>query len=91
MNSWRFPPNTREVHFDEKGAFVGKKEAHCDRSDPVDDHKEDDWDHVALDPEYRSRTRSRERRAKAAAASGRIPIIVRESHRCKKCETRTEV
>ena len=36
--SWRFPPRTTEVQFDEKWAFVAKKEAHCDRSDPADDH-----------------------------------------------------
>jgi IS1 family transposase len=52
-NSWRFPPLTTEVQFDEKWAFVAKKEAHCDRSDPADDHKGDYWDHVALDPEHR--------------------------------------
>ena len=34
-------------------AFVGKKEAQCDRSDPDDDHKGDYWDHVAFDPEHR--------------------------------------
>lgn len=38
---------------DEKWAFVAKKEANCDRSDPEDDHKGDYWDHVALDPEHR--------------------------------------
>ena len=38
---------------DEKWSFVGKKEAHCDRSDPADDHKGDYWDHVALDAESR--------------------------------------
>ena len=52
-NSWRFPPLTTEVQFDEKWAFVAKKEAHCDRSDPADDHKGDYWDHVALDPEHK--------------------------------------
>jgi IS1 family transposase len=52
-NSWRFPPRTTEVQFDEKWAFVAKKEAHCDRTDPADDHKGDYWDHVALDPEHR--------------------------------------
>ncbi len=52
-NSWRFPPRTAEVQFDEKWAFVAKKEAHCDRTDPADDHKGDYWDHVALDPEHR--------------------------------------
>jgi len=34
-------------------AFVAKKEAQCDRSDPDDDHKGDYWDHVAFDPEHR--------------------------------------
>ena len=35
-NSWAFPPNTREVQFDEKWSFVGKKEKHCDPADPGD-------------------------------------------------------
>jgi IS1 family transposase len=48
-----FPPSTREVQFDEKWAFVAKKEANCDRTDPADDHKGDYWDHVAFDPEHR--------------------------------------
>jgi IS1 family transposase len=52
-NAWRFPPLTTEVQFDEKWAFVAKKEAHCDRADPADDHKGDYWDHVAFDPEHR--------------------------------------
>jgi hypothetical protein len=52
-NSWSFPPQTREVQFDEKWAFVAKKEKNCDRSDPADDHKGDYWDHVAFDPEHR--------------------------------------
>jgi IS1 family transposase len=52
-NSWRFPPLTTEVQFDEKWAFVAKKEAHCDRDDPADDRKGDCWDHVALDPEHK--------------------------------------
>src|SRR4051812_27358448 len=52
-SSWRFPPRTTEVQFDEKWAFVAKKEANCDRSDPADDHKGDTWDHVALDPVHR--------------------------------------
>ena len=52
-NSWLFPPTTREVQFDEKWSFVGKKEKHCDRSDSDDDDCGDCWDHVALDPESR--------------------------------------
>ncbi len=52
--SWSpFPPLTTEVQFDEKWSFVAKKEAHCDRTDPADDHKGDYWDHVAYDPEHR--------------------------------------
>ena len=52
--SWSpFPPRTTEVQFDEKWSFVAKKEAHCDRSEPADDHKGDYWDHVAYDPEHR--------------------------------------
>jgi hypothetical protein len=53
MSWWPFPPETREVQFDEKWAFVAKKEAHCDPADPADDRKGDHWDHVALDPEHR--------------------------------------
>jgi IS1 family transposase len=53
MNSWLFPPRTREVQFDEKWSFVGKKEKHCDPNDPDDDEQGDNWDHVALDPEHR--------------------------------------
>jgi IS1 family transposase len=52
--SWSpFPPRTTEVQFDEKWSFVAKKEGHCDRCDPADDHKGDYWDHVAYDPEHR--------------------------------------
>jgi IS1 family transposase len=52
--SWSpFPPRTRQAQFDEKWAFVAKKEAHCDRGDPADDNKGDYWDHVAFDPEHR--------------------------------------
>jgi hypothetical protein len=50
---WLFPPDTREVQFDEKWSFVGKKEKHCDRDDPADDGCGDHWDHVALDAEHR--------------------------------------
>lgn len=53
MNSWLFPPRTREVQFDEKWSFVAKKEKHCDRDDPADDACGDCWDHVAYDPEHR--------------------------------------
>jgi hypothetical protein len=52
-NSWLFPPRTREVQFDEKWNFVGKKEKNCDPDDPRDDDKGDDWDHTAVDPEPR--------------------------------------
>ena len=52
-NSSLFPPNTREAQFDEKWAFVAKKEKNCDPSDPADDRKGDTWDHVAIDAESR--------------------------------------
>jgi IS1 family transposase len=49
--SWSlFPPKTAEVQFDEKWAFVGKKQKNCD---PEDAWRGDCWDHVALDPESR--------------------------------------
>jgi hypothetical protein len=41
------------VQFDEKWAFVGKKEKHCDPEDPADAKQGDNWDHLALDPEHR--------------------------------------
>jgi IS1 family transposase len=53
MSSWLFPPQTREVQRDEKWAFVGKKQAHCDPDDPADARQGDHWDHVAFDPEHR--------------------------------------
>jgi hypothetical protein len=51
--SWLFPPATREVQFDEKWAFVFKKQKNCDVHDPDDDHRGDYWDFVAYDPEHR--------------------------------------
>jgi IS1 family transposase len=53
MNSWLFPPKTREVQFDEKWSFVAKKEKHCRPGHADDVGKGDCWDHVALDPEHR--------------------------------------
>jgi hypothetical protein len=53
MNSWLFPPQTREAQLDEKWAFVAKKEASCDPLDPLDRLCGDDWDHTAVDPESR--------------------------------------
>ena len=41
------------MQFDEKWAFVGKKEKHCDPDDPADAQQGDNWDHVAFDPEHR--------------------------------------
>jgi len=38
---------------DEKWAFVGKKQKHCDEDDPADDRLGDRWDHVALGPAHR--------------------------------------
>ena len=53
MSWWLFPPKTREVQFDEKWSFVGKKEKHCDADEPADARQGDHWDHVAFDPEHR--------------------------------------
>src|SRR4051812_1571889 len=52
-STWIFPPRTREAQFDEKWAFVGKKQKNCDPNDPDDDHCGDYWDFVAFDPEHR--------------------------------------
>ena len=41
------------MQFDEKWAFVGKKEKHCNKQDPSDRHQGNNWDHVAYDPEHR--------------------------------------
>lgn len=52
--SWSlFPPRTCEVQFDEKWAFVYKKEQHCQPDDPADRRCGDNWDHVAFDPEHK--------------------------------------
>lgn len=61
MNWSLFPPKTVEVQFDEKWAFVGKKEKHCSavrdgkvhNDQPNDSHQGDNWDHIAYDPEHR--------------------------------------
>jgi len=53
MSWWPFPPKTREAQWDEKWAFVFKKEKHCDDEDPADRRQGDNWDHVAYDPEHR--------------------------------------
>ena len=52
-SSWPFPPETREVQFDEKWNFVGKKEKACDPANPADARCGDNWDHTAVDPEHR--------------------------------------
>ena len=52
-SSWLFPPRTREVQFDEKWAFVGKKQKNCDPLDPDDAQCGDYWDFVAFDLEHR--------------------------------------
>lgn len=52
--SWfLFPPQTKEVQFDEKWSFVGKKEKTVDPNDPADEGKGDVWDHTAIDAESR--------------------------------------
>jgi hypothetical protein len=52
-SAWLFPPATREVQFDEKWAFVGKKQQNCDPEEPRDAQCGDYWDFVACDPEHR--------------------------------------
>jgi transposase-like protein len=42
-----------EVQFDEKWAFVEKKQKNCDPADPEDDDKGDQWDHTAVDVKSR--------------------------------------
>jgi hypothetical protein len=51
--SWLFPPQTREVQFDEKWSYVAKKEKNCDPEEPSDRQQGDNGDHVAFDPEHR--------------------------------------
>jgi IS1 family transposase len=41
------------VQFDEKWAFVEKKEKHCDADESADGRCGDCWDHVGIDPEHR--------------------------------------
>ena len=42
------------MQFDEKWAFVAKKQEHCNvPADPADARRGDSWDHVAFDPEHR--------------------------------------
>jgi IS1 family transposase len=48
-----FPPQTDEVQFDEKWAFVRKKRKRCNDDVPEDSRQGDNWDHVAYDPEHR--------------------------------------
>ena len=43
----------REAQFDEKWAFVEKKQEKCDESVPEDAEAGDQWDHTALDAESR--------------------------------------
>src|SRR5437016_7325257 len=52
-SAWLFPPQTREVQFDEKWSFVAKKEKHCQPDSPLLGEEGDNWDHVAFDPEHR--------------------------------------
>ena len=40
------------MQLDEKWAFVGKKEAHCDPEASADRELGDRWDHTAIDPEH---------------------------------------
>src|SRR5262245_35857166 len=47
------PPQTREGPCDEKWAFGGKQEKHCEPEDLADAAQGDNWDHVGLAPEHR--------------------------------------
>ncbi len=52
--SWsNFPPETKEIQFDEKWDFVRKKEKNCDENNPANARCGDNWDHVALDAEHK--------------------------------------
>lgn len=75
MTSWSlFPPATSEVQFDEKWAFVGRKE----KNGPPDDaHRGDCWDHTAIDPETRLVVTLVVGKRTAAAVSA----VVRDFHR----------
>lgn len=42
-----------EAQFDEKWAFVSKKQKNCDASDPEDAVKGDQWDHTVIDVDSR--------------------------------------
>jgi hypothetical protein len=52
-NSSLFPPQSKEIQFDEKWEFVYKKEKHCDENNPADARRGDNWDHVTLDAEHK--------------------------------------
>jgi IS1 family transposase len=92
-NWWRFPPETHEIQFDEKWAFVYKKQKHCDPRELLDRHCGDNWDHVAFDAEHRlvlevipgKRTRQRVRCIVQAAkrrTGGRIPrLLTRDEYK----------
>ena len=41
------------MQFDEKWAFVAKKQKRCDGESPEDARRGDNWDHVAFDPEHK--------------------------------------
>jgi IS1 family transposase len=73
--SWSpFPPATGEVQFDEKWAFVGKKEKHCG---PDDAERGDCWDHTAIDPE----TRLVVSLVVGKRTAGSVRAVVRDVHR----------
>ena len=76
------------MQYDEKWAFVGKKEKNCDPDDPEDQQQGDHWDHVGLDAEHRlvlsvvpgKRTAEKVQQlvddVKAAAWRGRLPNLI---------------
>jgi IS1 family transposase len=93
MSWWLFPPKTHELQFDEKWAFVYKKEKHCDPRDVGDGYCGDNWDHVALDSEHRlvlevvpgKRTGKRVRQLVAAAkrrtGGRRMRLLTRDEYK----------
>lgn len=49
-NASNFPPKTVNLQFDEKWAFVYKKEKHCNNDEVF---YGDNWDHVGYDPDHK--------------------------------------
>jgi hypothetical protein len=82
-----FPSETREVQFDEKWSYVGKKEKNCNPEGPDDAKQGDCRDHVAFDPEHKlvvsvvpgKRSEGARHAAQGPALRGRPPAGLRAS------------